>query len=87
MATSRKLHVVGPLLPSTKKAAAIEMEQAAKSPEITAFMDEAQLAHGERSLIYVSLCCSQTEFLLTHVIDILWDCVLDYPAGKGVDVP
>ena len=52
-ATLRRLYVVGPLLPSTKKAAIIEMEQAAKSPEITGFMDEALRSHGERSLIYV----------------------------------
>ena len=54
-ATSRKLYVVGPLLPSTRNAAAIEMEQAVKTPEIKAFMDEALQSHGERSLVYVRI--------------------------------
>ncbi|KIP11599.1 glycosyltransferase family 1 protein [Phlebiopsis gigantea 11061_1 CR5-6] len=52
--TSRQVYIVGPLLPSTKRAAAVEMEEAAKSPEIMTFMDETLRSHGEKSLIYIS---------------------------------
>ena len=51
--TSRKIHIVGPLVPLTKRSEEAKQKQTAKSPEIAEFMQNALRTHGERSMIYV----------------------------------
>lgn len=52
--TSRKLYLLGPLLPMTKRSDAVEARQAAKSPEIASFLKTTLETRGERSMIYMS---------------------------------
>ncbi|EKM51754.1 glycosyltransferase family 1 protein [Phanerochaete carnosa HHB-10118-sp] len=52
--TSRKTYLLGPLLPMTKRSEAADAKQAAKSPEITDFLQNTLQARGERSLIFIS---------------------------------
>ncbi|EKM61882.1 glycosyltransferase family 1 protein [Phanerochaete carnosa HHB-10118-sp] len=74
--TSRKMHLVGPLISDTKRSARVEMEGAAKSPELLAFMQNALKAHGEDSLIYISfgtLFWSTQPDRLWTVLDVLME--------------
>ncbi|GJE88822.1 glycosyltransferase family 1 protein [Phanerochaete sordida] len=51
---SKKLYLLGPLLPTTQRAAAADAQQAEKSPEVGAFLARALQEHGARSLVYIS---------------------------------
>ncbi|GJE88818.1 glycosyltransferase family 1 protein [Phanerochaete sordida] len=52
--TSRKLYLLGPLMPMTKRSDAADAAQAAQSPEIVDFLQNALQKHGERSMVYMS---------------------------------
>ena len=62
------------------------MEEAATSPEIMNFMDEAQQSHGEKSLIYVRFLALQVNFFAYSCIDIIWNGVLAFQIGQRLDV-
>jgi hypothetical protein len=75
---SRKMYVVGPLKSTSTRATRIEMDQAAKSPEIIAFMNQTLQLYGQNTLIYVSkrlVHCSSPDFIISY-IDIFWHYLL-----------
>ena len=51
--TSRKLYLLGLLLPETENQAGAAQKELEKSPEIASFMKGVLEKHGERSLVYV----------------------------------
>lgn len=51
--TARKVYLLGPLLPMTRRSEVADAKQAARSPEITTFLESTLRSHGERSLLYV----------------------------------
>lgn len=48
------LHLLGPLLPETRREAEVERMELSKSPEIASFMENVLQKHGRRSMVYVS---------------------------------
>ena len=65
--SSRKVYIVGPLVPHTKRSEEADKALAAKSPEIINFMEEALRTRGKRSLIYVCSRLPCRAVIITHL--------------------
>lgn len=65
----------------------MEMEEAAKSPEIMTFMDKALRSYGEKSLIYVRPSLVRFACVAHMCTDIIRDNILAFQVGERLDIP
>ncbi|GJE99108.1 glycosyltransferase family 1 protein [Phanerochaete sordida] len=52
--TGRKMYLLGPLIPDTKRATNVSAQQATNAPQITTFLQGAVERFGEKSLVYIA---------------------------------